>query len=127
MIYPIDLKNPIDIKQYKKEILNQFDSKFTGYAEEEIRNMHINYKEISQEDYDSLVAKISKSVNIFDNVIDEGIPNDLNIPYNINYSTWGEQTIVSKSSYIIENCTFNDDIEKLLITQEGHLTTEHDG
>lgn len=123
IMYPIDLNNPTYIKQYKKEILKQFDSKFTTYSEELIRNMHINYKEISKEDYDSLVAKISKSVNIFDNVIDEGIPNDLNIPYNINYSTWGEQTIVSKSSYIIENCEFNDTIEKLLITHEGHLTT----
>ena len=89
MMYPIDLNNPKDIKEYRKYLMKKFDSKFNTYAEESLKNMQFHYKEINKEDYTSLVTKISKDESIFDNMIDAGIPNDLNIPYNINYSTWG--------------------------------------
>ena len=48
-MYPIDLNNPKDIKEYRKYITKKFDSKFNTYAEESLKNMQIHYKEINKE------------------------------------------------------------------------------
>ena len=117
MLYPIDLSNSKDIREYKKYITKKFDSKFNSYAEEELKGMQFHYKEINKEEYLTLVEKISKKESLFDNLIDEGIPNDLNIPLDTNYSDWGNTTILSKSSFSVSDCNFNDQIEKLVVNQ----------
>ena len=119
----LNVRNRAEVDTYINMVMDAYNTKYLNkYTPDKISQIKFIHIFVDKNDYVNFLSKLSQEKS-FNEDIGLGILPDFNIPFNVNYKSWGNISLISKDKFEVRNCIFNKDIIYLSVfIEDGNLS-----